>query len=394
MVAASQTAYDKDVTYTITFTPEHLVPQNGYVEIELPKEVSVPDYSYTQSSCQGDETSAFGSNQITCEFEDGEALSDPLRLRDPLSADHFKMTILNAFRRRAVEGGQAFTLTLPGLTNPIQTVPTLSFKFRTYDQRGRLIDELASGVTIRMTLPSLLDIVLVELGDYTNAAETDYTVTLVPTVPVWQSNLILVTFPEQIELPASSVSLDCSTEFASLLEQVRCSYPNDPAWPRTVRIDLTFPPLLPQIDPLDRFSINFKNIKNPTTTQTTDSIQVRVTDQSYIANNEKLAGVVITTNKAYVIGSADVRAALPAPGVPSDYILNFYPVHEIQAGGGILVVYPPQALLVDPEGGVTAEVHVDGLAVDQDALDIFFDLSARAVRISNVVQTAGSYVPQ
>lgn len=86
-----------------------------------------------------------------------------------MAADHFKMTILNAFRRSNVEGGQEYALILPGLTNPIQTVPSLSFKFRTYDQRGRLIDELNTGTTIRMTLPSLLDIVLVELGDYTNA---------------------------------------------------------------------------------------------------------------------------------------------------------------------------------------------------------------------------------
>ncbi len=52
-----------------------------------------------------------------------------------------------------------------------------------------------------MTKPSELDIVLVTLGSYVNANVTSYTITMVPTVPVWEQNLILVTFPAQIEIP-------------------------------------------------------------------------------------------------------------------------------------------------------------------------------------------------
>ena len=72
-----------------------------------------------------------------------------------------------------------------------------------------------------------LDIVLVELDDYTNSAVTDYTITMVPTVPVWPQNVILITFPAQIELPTESTSLGCSTVFSSLLADVRCSYPHN-----------------------------------------------------------------------------------------------------------------------------------------------------------------------
>jgi len=34
---SSPIAYTEDVTYTIEFTPRHLVPQNGYIEIDFPK---------------------------------------------------------------------------------------------------------------------------------------------------------------------------------------------------------------------------------------------------------------------------------------------------------------------------------------------------------------------
>ena len=103
-------------------------------------------------------------------------------------------------------------------------MPTLPFQFRTYDEQSRIIDELNDGVTVRMLEPSTLDIVLVSLGDYTNAKRTDYTLTMVPTVPVWENNLILITMPDQIALPDSSVSLDCTSIFTNLLADVRCSY--------------------------------------------------------------------------------------------------------------------------------------------------------------------------
>ena len=111
------------------------------------------------------------------------------------------MRVENAFRRTSVEGKQEFSLEIPGLRNPIQTVPTNSFKFRTYDQLGRPIDELNDGTTISMDQPSDLEIVLVTLGSYTNAEKNPYTVTMVPTVPVWELNLVLITFPDQITLP-------------------------------------------------------------------------------------------------------------------------------------------------------------------------------------------------
>jgi len=95
-------------------------------------------------------------------------------------------------------------------------------------------------VHIRMTAPSDLNIVLVSLGSYTNAKLTDYTLTMVPTVPIWKDGLIFVTFPEQIRLPDDPVLLDCFTVFSSLLADVRCSIDSNVDWGRTVRVDLTF----------------------------------------------------------------------------------------------------------------------------------------------------------
>ena len=58
----SPIAYTEDVTYTILFTPKHLIPQNGFIEIDFPKQISVPDFSYSQSSCRAVENTAFSTN--------------------------------------------------------------------------------------------------------------------------------------------------------------------------------------------------------------------------------------------------------------------------------------------------------------------------------------------
>ena len=236
-----------------------------------------------------------------------------------------------------------------------------------------------------MTAPSELNIVLVSLGTYTNAKLTDYTLTMVPTVPIWKDGLIFITFPSQMRLPDNPVQLDCSTVFKSLLADVRCSYDQNFEWGRSVRVDLTFADGVEQIDPLDRFSLTMKNIRNPVTTQTTDAIQVRITSKDRIAINSKLSGTVVTTNNANTISTANASVGSPQPGVESTFTIDFYPENEIRPGGGILAVYPPQTL-VGLSNKLTAEVTADGLLIDQDKLDISFDLSARSITVKNIVQ--------
>ena len=59
---SSPIAYDEDISYEISFTPVHMIPMNGYIEIDFPMQVSVPDYSYSQSSCRALENTGFSTN--------------------------------------------------------------------------------------------------------------------------------------------------------------------------------------------------------------------------------------------------------------------------------------------------------------------------------------------
>lgn len=79
-----------------------------------------------------------------------------------------------------------------------------------------------------------------------------------------------------------------------------------------------------------------------------------------------------------------MEAATPQPGVESSFNLDFFPEHPIAPGGGILVVYPPQTTLGLKET-LTAEVSIDNQIIEQERLQISFDLSARTVTVKNIV---------
>ena len=55
---------------------------------------------------------------------------------------------------------------------------------------------MTEGVPIKMIEAAELNTVQVSLASYENAKRTTYTLTLVPSVPIKQSNLIMISFPE------------------------------------------------------------------------------------------------------------------------------------------------------------------------------------------------------
>ena len=104
-------------------------------------------------------------------------------------------------------------------------------------------------------------------------------------------------------------------------------------------------------------------MRNPVTTQTTDSIEVRVTDQNYVPINSKLDQIKVTTNNAHTIKNATVTPSNKKPASEATFMLDFYPEHQIDPKGGIFVAYPPQTTPTE-EGIVTAMVEFSDLAVN------------------------------
>jgi hypothetical protein len=80
----------------------------------------------------------------------------------------------------------------------------------------------------------------------------------------------------------------------------------------------------------DRLGFSIDGVKNPPTTQTTDSIQVRIVDAKSLATiNQKLFGVTMTTNQPYHISKASIKAGSYQSAVSTDYTLEITPEHRI-----------------------------------------------------------------
>ena len=177
------------------------------------------------------EGDGFPTTQITCEFIDNDSFNSP--------EGYKTLKIMYAFRRTEGPGMVEYKFSIPGIRNPIKTIPTQTFKFATFSRLGELIDLLTEGVTIQMIEAAELDSVQVSLASYENARLTAYTMTLVPSVPIKETNLIMISFPEQIGLPEDPAALSCASSFTNLIESLDCTYDSSFGIPNTVRVALT-----------------------------------------------------------------------------------------------------------------------------------------------------------
>jgi hypothetical protein len=60
-----------------------------------------------------------------------------------------------------------------------------------------------------MITPAELSQVRLSLSSYTNSMAVSYSFTMVPSVPVSKKNMIMITFPPEINLPGNAELLNC-----------------------------------------------------------------------------------------------------------------------------------------------------------------------------------------
>ena len=78
---------------------------------------------------------------------------------------------------------------------------------------------------------------------------------------------------------------------------------------------------------MNRFQLTLNSVRNPITTKTTDTFEVRVTDMNYIPINSMTENIKVTTNNAFPIARASVAQSNPAPASKATFSLEFYPEH-------------------------------------------------------------------
>jgi len=108
---AIYTAYENTI-YTFAITPQHRLELNGIIVIEYPKNITIPDSSFSQSQCKNFQ--GFPSTP-TCVIDTNSRT----------------ITINNGFRASVTRDGVTYKFTIPGVVNPLTLDPTQTFKFWT-----------------------------------------------------------------------------------------------------------------------------------------------------------------------------------------------------------------------------------------------------------------------
>ena len=101
--------------------------------------------------------------------------------------------------------------------------------------------------------------------------------------------------------------------------------------------------LVTNIESSDRIGFSIRGIRNPPSTQTTDSIEIRIVNGDDLSSvNQKLKGLFLTTVNPHLVQKATVRPGSLEPGVSTQYIFEFWPEHTISSGGGFMIIVPSQ----------------------------------------------------
>ena len=126
-VAPDSTALNVSTSYTITFTPTNPLPQNSFIQIGIPSEISVPSGTSTMAWT----AVIYIEATLSCLYQSANRI----------------VTITNGFLTLTSYPASKISLKIPGLINPSIALTTSSFSIETKDSNGASIDYIGAGVT-------------------------------------------------------------------------------------------------------------------------------------------------------------------------------------------------------------------------------------------------------
>ena len=114
-------------SYIITFTPTNPLPQNSFIQIGIPSEITVP----TGTSSMTWTALIYIESTLTCTYQSANRI----------------VTVTNGFKTQSSYPASKISLKIPGLINPSIALTTSSFTIETKDNNGASIDYIGTGVT-------------------------------------------------------------------------------------------------------------------------------------------------------------------------------------------------------------------------------------------------------
>ena len=113
------------------------------------------------------------------------------------------------------------------------------------------------------------------LSSHQNAVRAKYLFKIVATNPLENGNIIILTFPEETELPDDDGAYACESSTVEYISKLACSTVPDKA--RTVKM---VPTLLRTIPSLETFEIEVNGILNPASTKPAGAVEIIIYSDS------------------------------------------------------------------------------------------------------------------
>lgn len=115
-----------------------------------------------------------------------------------------KITINNGFRIAYNIGPSvipSYSFNMPGFLNPLTLDSTDSFRIYTKTSGNNIMDQIESGLKIKMTNVPYIKSVIVTPGSLVNSAITNYTFLITSAIPINSTYSVIVIYPTEITLP-------------------------------------------------------------------------------------------------------------------------------------------------------------------------------------------------
>ena len=208
---------------------------------------------------------------------------------------------------------------------------TDSFKISTHDQSFAVNLNPATFKSSELVLES-----------YQNTRRTKYTFTVVPSAPIGDGNVFLVTIPPELKLPDVDAEYACDSDSTKYFSRLACSTYNE----TSVLVQLNLKRTIPA---LETFSFEVNSIMNPNSTYESGVVRVQIYDSEELENilNEDTKEMTVITSIPHTVTNAKLVSSDPGAGLETTFTLSMALEHNIPRGGGILIRYPPEVVVND-----------------------------------------------
>lgn len=290
--------------YTFSITTKNTIPISGTVFIQLPSEISI-----------------ILSNSPSC--------SNPVGFSSTLSCQFTSnsITILNGFQSSSFSPG-TLIISVSSIKNPPSTSPSSSFSITTYTGEYE-IDKLTSGIIVTMDTPHEIESAYFESEiDVVTGATQEYILYITPFNYMPSGGFVNITPPIYYAF-LSTVACEAT---GSVTLRASCSLIGD-----SLSITVTFQ----QARITSEFAIRLRNIRNPGSTQETESFTLVSRDGNFLIDSIS-EGLTLRASIPATMTSVSITLENSEISATGFYEFRFTIINSIPSGGSLEIAFPSQ----------------------------------------------------